>query len=107
MANTATPSDFFKVPDSSAEWVYLGASTVRFNTITLCGYKSSGTANTGNIRFRPVNGEGYITLRPEESYVLTAPQGSFYRADQFQIYSETAADGVYAIYAAAIVYEGP
>jgi hypothetical protein len=107
MPTTATPVDFFKVPDSAETWTALGASTVKFNSITLSGYKSAGVANTGNIRFRPSNGSGYVTIEPENDYTVTAPSGTFYRASQFELYSETAADGLYAIYSSAVVYDGP
>lgn len=107
MPNVATPADFFILPASADTWTDLGASTVRFNTMTVSGYKASGTANTGNVRLRPTSGEGYIIIEPETDYVITAPQGSFYRANQFQVYAEESGDGLYCIYSSAIVYEGP
>lgn len=112
MAITATPGDFFSVPEFAETWTPLGDGSVRFTTITLSGYKSvdedgEPQANTGNVRIRPTGALGAVNIWPEAEYVITAPPGSFYRTSQFEVYSEEEGDGVYAIYGAATVYDGP
>lgn len=107
MATSASISDFYKLSTTPGTAVALGARTVKFNTVTFYGFKADGVVNTNDVKFRPVGGTGWLTVSPGSSKVVTAPNGSFYRADQFEIDVTTSGDGVYAICGAAIIYEGP
>ena len=106
MSTQATFADFYKTSTTPGTAVALGLSTVTFNKLTLSGYKSAGTANTGSVYYRPVDGTGWITLPSGADAVVPIPEGCFLRASQIEIDVDTSGDGVYAQYVSAVVYEG-
>lgn len=99
----ATPTDFLNVPESDGEWVPLGTAAQRFTSATLYGYKANNTNNTGNVRIRSVStdGDAYTVIQPGGVLEISPiASGVFFNMAQFEIWSETAADGVYVSYAA-------
>lgn len=103
MMTLATPTDFSKVPDPTGEWAPLGTASQRFTSATLYGYKANNTNNTGNIRIRSASTDeaSYTVITPGGILEITPNNdGIMFNMAQFEIWSETAADGVYVTYAA-------
>lgn len=109
MATQAQPSAFYTNPGSTGTWTDVGASTLRFNSVSFAAQKSNGVDNVGNVQIRPntTSNNAARTLLPGEIWNIDAPAGSYFTANQFQINIATAGDGVYVVYSAAIVYDGP
>lgn len=106
MPARASLSDFYKTSSTSGTPVALGASSIKFHTLRLSGYKAADTANTENVKWRPVDGTGWNVIAPEGSDSITAPPGTYFSADQFEIDVEFNGDGFYVTYVSAVVYEG-
>lgn len=106
MAANATAGDFYKTSTTPGTPVALGASTVRFHALTLHGYKSAGTANTSDVKFRPTGGSGWITIPTETSWTVPIPEGCQLDASQFEIDVATSGDGVLATYFSKQLYTG-
>ena len=106
MSTQATIDNFYKLTTTPGTAVTLGASTVKFSTVSLLGYKADGTVNTGNVKWRPKDGQ-WKTLPPGVEEIIPIPPGSFLRASQIEIDADTSGDGVLCNYTAAVVYEGP
>lgn len=99
----ATPTDFRNVPANTGEWVPLGTASQRFTSATLYGYKANNTNNTGNIRIRSVETDEacyYAITAGGTKVISTDNSGVYFNMAQFEIWSETAADGVYVTFAA-------
>jgi hypothetical protein len=102
----ATIADFFKTSTTPGTAVALGASTIQFQSVTFLGYKSAGVANVGNVKVRPVGGEGWVIVAPQTDWSLPVPRGTFFNAAQFEIDVDNSGDGVYVLYGSAVVYAG-
>lgn len=106
MSTQATIGNFYKLVTTAGTPVALGASTVKFSTLSLLGYKADGTENLSNVKWRPVDGQ-WKTLPPGVEEIIPIPPGSFLRASQIEIDSAYDGDGVLANYTVNTVYEGP
>lgn len=102
----ATPADFFKTSSTPGTPVVLGASTIKFQSVTFLGYKSAGVSNVGNVKVRPVGGSGWIVIAPQTDWELPVPRGTYFDASQFEIDVDESGDGVYVLYGSAVVYAG-
>lgn len=107
MSTQATIADFFKTSTTPGTPVVLGASTVRFNNLTLSGWKNATTLNAADVKWRPVGGTGWNIISPGVYFPVAIPAGTFLRASQIEIDVTTSGDGVHADYSSAVVYEGP
>lgn len=104
MSTHATITSEYLIPATPGTPEDLGASTVRFNELILRGYKAKATVNTGNVYYRPTGGE-WVTIEPGTEFKV--PIVGWIRADQIEIDSVNAGDGVQYVAFSAVVYEGP
>jgi len=90
-----TATDLFKTVSSATTAETVGTSTQRGDGVLFSGYKAERTANAGNVWIKFTGGNGVSRkIEPEEEITFTGPNGEELSLDQFQVYVETAADGV-------------
>jgi hypothetical protein len=107
MTSQATILDFYTLVPTPGTPVVLGATTLKFNRLTISGWKSANVMNLGDVKWRPVGGVGWNTISPGQDYPIPIMDQTFLRASQIEIDAAQAGDGVHASYLSAIVYEGP
>ena len=105
MSTHATITCDYLIPTTPGTAEALGASSVRYHRLILRGYKAKDTANTGNVYYRPVGGQ-WIGIEPGTERLVPIPDGAWIRANQIEIDSAQAGDGVQFDGGAAVVYEG-
>lgn len=86
----------------------LGASTIKFSSVTFIGYKAARTINTGQVWIQSVvtDGASGFPIPAGGSVTYTAPHGTYFDASMFFIDVETNGDGVVALLLNGIVFDG-
>ena len=88
-------SDLFKTVSSANTAEDVGTCLQKGDGVMFSGYKAERTANLGNVWIKFKAGNGVARkIEPEEEISYEGPNGEELCLDQFQVYVETANDGV-------------